>query len=179
MYYVALFLLCTHGDINLCITRRLGMQLTDAIALIKRRRPTAEPIPSFVRMLEGYEVTCKKLGVIPSSSADPVASKRRMGPTLPPDNDAKRKREIGPAMGPVAGPTEESRESKSIKVIGPPTGQLQEKPRARVIGPEQPGVSNDEASGDRGTAPAIGPSLGPLRQNEASPSIEELSSKGV
>jgi hypothetical protein len=140
------------------------MQLTDAIALIKRRRPVAEPIPSFVRMLEGYEVTCKQLGAIPSSSTDPVPSKRRMGPTLPPSNDAKRKRDIGPAMGPV------SKESKSIGVIGPPTEQLQEKPRARVIGPERPGVSNEEASGERGTAHAIGPSLGPQRQNDESPS---------
>jgi hypothetical protein len=106
-------------------------------------------------------VTCKQLGAIPSSSADPVASKRRMGPTLPPGNDAKRKREIGPAMGPVAVPTEESRDSKSIGVICPPTGQLQEKPRARVIGPERPGVSNEEASDDQRTAQAIGPSLGP------------------
>jgi hypothetical protein len=165
----------THGNIDLHIIRRVGMKLTDAMALVKRRRPTAEPIPSFVKMLEGYEVTCKQLGAIHSSSADPASGKRRMGPTLPADNNAKRKREIGPCMGPVS----ISKESKSIGAIGPPTGQLQEKPRARVIGPERPGLSNEQAIDDRGTGQAIGPSLGPQCPDEASPSTEEQSSKGV
>lgn len=151
------------------------MNLPDAMALVKRRRPTAEPIPSFIKMLEGYEVTCKQLGAIHSSSADPAPSKRRMGPTLPADKNAKRKREIGPSMGPASVPND----SKSTEVTGPPTGQLQEKPRARAIGPERPGVSKEEAIDDRGTGQAIGPSLGPQRPNEAFPSTEELSSKGV
>jgi hypothetical protein len=146
------------------------MKLIDAMALVKRRRPTAEPIPAFVKMLEGYEVTCKQLGAIHSSSADPAPSKRRMGPTLPPGNDPKRKREIGPTMGPA----DVSKESNSIGAIGPPTGQLQEKPRARVIGLERSGVSNEQATDDRGNGQAIGPSLGPQRPNEASPSVEEL-----
>jgi hypothetical protein len=163
------------------IIRRVGIQLTDAMALVKRRRPTAEPIPAFVKMLERYEETCKQLGAIHASSADPSPSKRRTGPTLPPGNNAKRKREIGPAMGPISVPTDEShsRESKFIGVIGPPTGQLQEKPRARVIGPERPGVSNVEAIDDGGSGQAIGPPLGPQRPQEASPSTEELSPKGI
>jgi hypothetical protein len=150
------------------------MQLTDGMALVKRRRPTAEPIPAFVKMLEGYELTCKQLGAIRSSSADTASGKRRMGPTLPPGNDAKRKREIGPTMGPVCDVT---KESNSIGVIGPPTGQLEEKPRARVIGPERPGLSNEKANNDPGTGQGIGPSLRPEHPNEAS--TEELSSKAI
>lgn len=156
------------------------MQLTDAMALVKRRRPTAEPIPAFVKILESYEVTCKQLGAIHSSSAYSAPSKRPMGPTFPPGNSAKRKREIGPAfMGPISGPIDKSRESKSIGVIGPPTAQLQEKPRARAIGPVRPGLSDEQAIDDRVTGQSIGPSLGPQRPNEASPSTEEASSKGV
>jgi hypothetical protein len=155
------------------------MKLTDSMALVKRRRPTADPIPAFVKMLEGYEETCKQLGAIRSSSVDPAPSKRRTGPMLPPGNNAKRKREIGPSIGPASVPTDESRESKSIGVIGPPTGQLQEKPRARAIGPERPGVSDEQAIADGGTREAIGPTLGPQHLKEASPSTEELSSKGI
>jgi hypothetical protein len=154
------------------------MQLADSMALVKRRRPTADPIPAFVKMLERYEETCKQLGAIRSSSVDPAPSKRRTGPMLPPGNNAKRKREIGPSMGPVSAPTDETRESKSIVVIGPPTGQLQEKPRARAIGPERPGVLYEQAIADAGTRQVIGPPLGPQRPNEASLSAEELSSKG-
>jgi hypothetical protein len=157
------------------------MQLTDAMALVKRRRPTADPIPAFVKILERYEETCKQLGAIDSSSAYLAPSKRCMGPTLPPGNNAKRKREIGPAMGPVSVPADDSRKSKSIGVVGPPMGQLQEKPRGRAIGPERPEVSNKEAIDDGGTVQAIGPPLGPpaLGPKEASPSTEELSLKGV
>jgi hypothetical protein len=145
----------------LYLMKRVGIQLTDAMALVKRRRPTAEPIPAFVKMLERYEETCKQLGAIHTSRADPASSKRRTGPTLPQGDNAKRKREIGPAMGPVSVPTEEPRNSKSIGVVGPPTGQLQEKPRARVIGPERPGLSNEHTIDDPGTGQAIGPPLGP------------------
>ena len=35
------------------------MSYHDAITMIQRRRPQAQPIPEFVTMLQQYEITCR------------------------------------------------------------------------------------------------------------------------
>jgi hypothetical protein len=154
---------------------RVGMELADAMALVKRRRPVAEPIPAFVAMLERYEKTCKQAAAIHSSSIDTTPS----GPMPSRGSNPKRKRAIGPAMGPVA--ADESRDSCASGIIGPSDGgeRQEKKPRARVIGPERPKAPNDQGLDSVGTGQAFGPRLGPNRPKETSPSTEETSSKDL
>ena len=104
------------------------MPLEDAVALVRRRRPKAQPIPAFVEILERYEQGCRKQGSI-KSTADTATSasvKSPPGPALP-TKHAKRPRPIGPAIGPAAGPTENEKPDKLSKIIGPerpPQGSL-------------------------------------------------------
>lgn len=110
------------------------MDLDSALALVKRRRPVAEPIPAFVEQLKRYEGECKNSGLIHNnekkqgvdgdSSNTPmindVTCEKEGGMTT---NPKKRKAEetkitIGPCRGPV-GP---QRQQKSKKVQGPSIG---------------------------------------------------------
>jgi hypothetical protein len=50
--------------------RCLEMSYDDAITMIQRRRPQAQPIPEFVTMLRQYEITCRSTNtkVMPSTT---------------------------------------------------------------------------------------------------------------
>lgn len=75
------------------------MNMKDAMALIREKRPDADPIPAFISQLQAYEKKCNELGVISKDSA-----KRKIDEL---DQKKKKQRRIGPAMGPqrVIGPS--------------------------------------------------------------------------
>ena len=82
------------------------MTLDNALAMIRRRRPQAEPIPPFMEFLRKEEETLKN---------DPAATKKmtmkREFETTTDSNESKTKkrkathRVMGPAVGPTIGPT--------------------------------------------------------------------------
>ena len=43
------------------------MSYNDAITMIQRRRPQAQPIPEFVTMLQQYEITVRSRQITPST----------------------------------------------------------------------------------------------------------------
>jgi hypothetical protein len=63
----AAFVVFDHTDFA-GATRRLGMTMDDALALIQRRRPEADPIPSFRQYLREYEARCIAQGTVVSTS---------------------------------------------------------------------------------------------------------------
>ena len=84
------------------VDSRAGMCLEDALALVKRRRPKANPLPAFLEILKEYEGTCRSLGVIKGKNK----VKRVSGPVGPP---AKRpKATDAPARPIIVGPSNPS-----------------------------------------------------------------------
>ena len=84
------------------------MPLNEAMQLVKRRRPEADPIPDFVAMLRDYELQCRLDGVIRNdddnadaavvAAAENSNSKRGTTPARLIRPDApKRPKLIGPA----------------------------------------------------------------------------------
>lgn len=63
------------------------MTASEALALIKRRRPEACPIPAFVELLESFEKQC-----LPATEATGATKRNLLGPAPPP----KRRQVIGP-----------------------------------------------------------------------------------
>ena len=78
------------------LMRKLGMSYADAFEICKRKRPVAQPIPSFVDQCKKYERKCRKLGVIQSGESSIKKKRKIMGPSIGPA--------IGPPMGPSIGP---------------------------------------------------------------------------
>ena len=92
------------------------MPLDDAMALVKRRRPEANPIPEFVAMLRDYETQCRLDGSIVDVAAA-AATKS--------DNDGSKKRA---AVGPSR-PDAPKQQHRSMPTIGPL------RPPVNVVGP--------------------------------------------
>lgn len=90
------------------------------MTLIERKRPQAEPIPSFVTQLKAYEKRCIEIGVISKDSKRKVddceygnkpAKKRAIGPAAPPP-----KRVIGPSLPPSVAADKNCGDSETFKV---------------------------------------------------------------
>jgi hypothetical protein len=79
-----------------------GMELDSAVKLVQRRRPCINPIPAFMKQLQGYEIECKEKGLICE-----VEVKVKSGQ----DADSRKRKAIGPICGPVP--------SNQQSVIGP------------------------------------------------------------
>ncbi len=60
------------------------MSYHDAITMIQRRRPLAQPIPEFVTMLQQYEMTCCSNTTTMVAPGDPPNAGTSIG-TLPPE----------------------------------------------------------------------------------------------
>jgi hypothetical protein len=112
------------------------MPLAEALALVKRRRPKADPLPAFLEMLKGHEQTCRSIGAISDEDTKRVAVrvesplKRVIGPQLGPPMDAvptesipsKRARVVGPLVGPQTNATSKESPDKRARVVEPPVG---------------------------------------------------------
>ena len=61
------------------LMRKLGMTYADAFELCKRKRPVAQPIPSFVDQCQKYERKCRKLGVIQSGDSSKKEEEKDYG----------------------------------------------------------------------------------------------------
>mmetsp|Transcript_13417 Transcript_13417/g.16900 ORF Transcript_13417/g.16900 Transcript_13417/m.16900 type:complete len:139 (-) Transcript_13417:143-559(-) len=89
--------------------RTAGMTLDEALALVKRRRPSANPLSSFLTQCREFENTCRDLGVIKEGGgvttsrrgAGPVIRGPMVGPTTGPVQGPSRKRAIGPSRPPA------------------------------------------------------------------------------
>lgn len=83
------------------------MTVEQAMALIKRRRPNVEPIPSFLRVLETYESRCRASGAIQAGNGE-AGVKRKAGPSLPSQGEKRPRRVMGPSL-----PSQRVEESKN------------------------------------------------------------------
>ena len=102
------------------------MTLDDAIAMIRRRRPQAEPIPPFMEFLRKEEETLKN----DRATTKKVSMKRDCETKTDSNENETKKRKathrvMGPAAGPTIGPT-----------IGPVVGPAVKK--SAVVGPSLP-----------------------------------------
>mmetsp|Transcript_28059 Transcript_28059/g.34644 ORF Transcript_28059/g.34644 Transcript_28059/m.34644 type:complete len:154 (-) Transcript_28059:195-656(-) len=88
--------------------KKVGMNLSSALQLVKNRRDCAEPIPAFIEQLRRYEDECKSLGLIKDANGGGSQSLTRdkkvygptmttIGPAMPKDDKLSRA-PIGPAM---------------------------------------------------------------------------------
>ena len=117
------------------IHRKMELTLEDALTLVKRRRPEAQPIPAFMKILQRQEqALAKKRKTISESDSCNLQIK----------NKKKRTRTIGgTSMGsPTKGPIGPSRGPTKEPSIGPPRGPS----IGPSIGPEPPNVTKDEPS---------------------------------
>jgi hypothetical protein len=94
------------------LMNKVGMNLEEALALIKRRRPCVEPIPAFLEQLKRYEVECKSLRLI----------KKQIGDGNGEDGEGKE------GCDDVSSSKKRKAESQGKRVIGP----------MRPIGPSMP-----------------------------------------
>jgi len=114
------------------------MPLKQAMVLVKRRRPQAEPIPAFCKMLESYEDTCRSLGLI--KSEDTSDKRKSEAPLSSQDVTAKRKRTIGPSIGPSL-PKKQTKDKKvKRQAIGPASGPLRKENSKESIGPHRTAI---------------------------------------
>lgn len=123
------------------------MSYADAFELCKRKRPVAQPIPSFVDQCKKYERKCRKLGVIHSGDSSKNKKRKIMGPSN------------GPAIGPVMGPSIEP-EPPSAAAQGGST----DNPTGADIGPPSEGGDgrdDDDRKRESKKAKIIGPMLPP------------------
>lgn len=137
------------------LMRKLGMTYADAFELCKRKRPVAQPIPSFVDQCQKYERKCRKLGVIQSGDSSKKKKRKIMGPS------------IGPAIGPPMGPSIEheipsaaAQERGTDNPIGSDIGpDEEEKVCVKREGGE--GRDDDDRKRESKKAKIIGPALPP------------------
>jgi hypothetical protein len=122
------------------------MSLKDAMALVKRRRPEARPIPAFIPMLEGYEKDIQNSTTTTVGQAPKKKRKIEAGPSM-----------IGPAL---LGPPKK-KPSIGASIIGP-----------AMIGPYRGPSTVGPLIGPSIIGPAIGPSIiGPPRRPPVGPSL--------
>ena len=141
------------------LMRKLGMTYADAFELCKRKRPVAQPIPSFVDQCQKYEHKCRKLGIIQSGDSLKKKKRKIMGPSIGPA--------IGPPMGPSIGPElpsaaaqERSKDNPIGADIDPPsTGDEEEKVCVTREGGD--GREDDDRKRESKKAKIIGPALPP------------------
>lgn len=162
------------------------MNFDAAMALVKRRRPTANPIPVFITQLKAYDKLCQKDREEEKTSSNTnkstTISKRKQrpqGPSLPPDLETvskKRCKLIGPSASSVIGPSMPSSDVKekvstsnkdnSIGPSLPPTIATTEQSNT-TIGPTLPpgttitSRTTSSQSDNDTTKNTIGPSIGP------------------
>ncbi|CAJ1935705.1 unnamed protein product [Cylindrotheca closterium] len=149
------------------LVRKAKMSLTDALQMIQRRRPQAQPIPAFMKILEQYAKV--------HGASDHDNSQKRVFQSQSSANDRKRPR-VGPSTGPPTGPvgppqtrTEigpSSSQAHSLKEIGPSL------PSDKTIGPSPPPYQQQNKEIGPSLPPrkddiSIGPSLPPAKEDES------------
>lgn len=116
------------------------MPLDDALALIQRRRPDAEPIPDFMDMLRQYEAQCRRDGAIVDQVNESSRKHKKRtaaaaaGPASKTDVGPQKRFVVGPAPGPV---------NVAVGPLAHPS---------RSIGPAVEG--QDESLNDRASSPS-------------------------
>lgn len=149
-------------DAMYCTRRKLEMSLADAMTLVQRRRPQAQPIPAFMQLLERYEKQCEqsRRSSSSTSSSRPEKKARVVATTMGPssvvgpdgaDADAARGSTIGSA---------EPKDPTNRITVGPSRGPA-------MIGPSRGPPSSASAGGGATTtttsdAPVPVPSIGPM-----------------
>ena len=150
-----------------CVYSKAGMTLKDAMMLIKRRRPEAEPIPAFLDLLGRFEQTCN------TSSGHKRKAKKQLqvvGPTIGPSVGP---RTIGPSIGPswvvsekdaitTTSATTLSKKKKRKRMVGPFRGPSLEytlSPKEVQIGPTLPRTKPAPQASNDTSDPNIGPQL--------------------
>ena len=98
------------------LMRKVGMTMKGALALIREKRPDADPIPAFISQLETYEKKCIELGVISKDSSKRKIEERDQ-------KEKKKQRRIGPQQR-VIGPSLPAKPSPAAaehdsKIYGP------------------------------------------------------------
>jgi len=124
--------------------RRRGMTYQAALQLVQRRRPQAQPIPAFVKMLQDYETTCRDNGWIPTES-DEIAVTKNNKPILSHEKTAQpqpapRTASIGPCLPPSkrSTPTITAAKDDDDDDDGKDKPEPRNMKRPRIIGPARP-----------------------------------------
>lgn len=127
------------------------MQLADAMAMVKRRRPRAEPIPAFLEMLKDYEKQCQSLGVLRASA--PEKKKKEVGSLMPSLGPSVERASKKPVIGPEL--PNAKIENKHIKELASAPESLNKKKgsdenrketvKRRIVGPSMPEASESPA----------------------------------
>lgn len=162
---------------HIFVTSKAQMPLTKALEMIQRRRPTAEPIPSFLEILDSFEAKCAKEREKEGKSNSKGGTEKKRGPSMPKQNGGsgqeKRRKvgpSIGPSMGPSLGPSSASIGPQIAPSIGPslPPSTEKEATSKVVIGPSRPptldrptSIGPSLPSGASSAKKSIGPSLPP------------------
>ena len=139
------------------------MSMDDALQMIQRRRPQAQPIPAFMEILEQY---AKEYG-----TSDQEDSKKRVSQSRSIANDRKRPR-VGPSICPSTGPAGPPQTSKEIGPSLPPAHSPKEIGSSdNTIGPSFPPSQQNKEIGpsfpQRTDDISIGPSLPPTKEDKS------------
>ena len=132
----------------MCFYSKAELSLADALKLVQRRRPEAQPIPAFMQFLERFEQQCQEF-----STTRPT-KRPRIGPTIgpptscpppPTSTTATAKGSIGPSIGPVHPTAPSLSEETTIGPIRPQTSDVTAKKTTTSsskgsIGPVRPTV---------------------------------------
>jgi hypothetical protein len=131
--------------------RRVGMSLDDALAMVKRRRPEANPIPEFLSMVSEFS---KEETRIPQAiEGDPF-------------NASKRIRTVGPQK--PATSTQLNSASKDVH-CDDVNESLPQETSAVMIGPTQPTGTTTEAASIGPMLPSESSTSTPLKKRKARP----------
>jgi protein-tyrosine phosphatase len=141
LYHGNVLVHCAHGIsrsttiVALYLMERRHMTLAEALAMLQRRRPQAQPIPAFMEYLKRVDVTLDHDGsrltsakkrarnaMVEAKGHDTPPGKRRaIGPAMPPtfDDDPARPQSNNMSVGPsLPSPADESKERS--KTLPPP-----------------------------------------------------------
>ena len=135
------------------LMRKLGMSYADAFEICKRKRPVAQPIPSFVDQCKKYERKCRKLGVIQSGESSIKKKRKIMGPSIGPA--------IGPAMGPSIEPEPPSAAAAQERSATDNPIEKHEEEKVCVAKEGGDGRDDDDRKRESKKAKIIGPALPP------------------
>jgi len=138
-----------------------GYGLQEALQMVQRRRPTAQPISAFMDMLQDYEASVKRKrkatgtattttpATLGDSSPSKSTKKQRMGATIGPS--------IGPPIGPSIGPATKAPSPKADQ----PTDE------SKAIGPSPPPTASNNGTASKTTS-GIGPAMPPTTDDASS-----------
>lgn len=166
---------------SLSYDRRVGMTLDDAMSLIQRRRPEADPVPAFREMLRKYAIQHP-----PRCSDGTDDSVTQNGKSLL-VREERQGAIVGPLMPSRPDEVDQSQEKrKRVEMIGPSRGPATSEsifesvilPESSVVGPSMPiiPIGANQPKDKRRKVEMTGPARAPATSDTSSDSTKLLES---